>query len=69
MARQAPAGPDEGLLIAQAYEAAFLIDGHDASCCYSDIMLLCSNASYWCPGVLWARPPFFEAPTKRDHSA
>jgi hypothetical protein len=30
MARQAAAGPNQGLLTPQAYEAAFLIDGHDA---------------------------------------
>lgn len=69
MARQAPARLDEGLLISQAYEAALVVAGHDAPCCYHNIMLPYISASCGCPDVLWIRPPFFEAPMKRDQNA
>jgi hypothetical protein len=68
MARQTAAGPDERLLTAQAYEAAFFIDGHDGHCRRSKIMRLGSFEAYECPEAAWARPPFFEAQVKRDRS-
>jgi hypothetical protein len=69
MARQAAAGPDERLLTAQAYEAAFFIDGHDGYCRSPKTIRLSSFPAYGCPQAVWARPPFFEAQVKRDRSA